>query len=547
MALIGQGVLIIWHAMTPEGDLEMIRWHDREHVAERVGIPGFRRGRRYDTPAGTREYLDIYETDSAETVRSAPYILRLNFPTEWTKRVLPHFRNTVRLGCETVLTTGRGQGGALLTLRARPAPGRADVVERWLRETLPAALLDETGVVGVHLLQTVPATTQVKTNEGKLKGGEVGQGEEPWPWVLLVETGGHRVRRGRRGPPLQAGGPRGARRGSRRGPRPAPTPALDGRGVAPARADTSAVSLITGVGAAFVQSVLPVLLIGGLGYLVGRARTLDLAPITGLTVLVLVPAIVFDSLARATLPRDLLTRLVLHVALQMAAIWVVTVLVARLAGWRGPDQGGLLLATLFSNSGNVGLPLALFAFGPDGLAVAGGWFAVMSIGSSTVGPYLAARARLGVRGALGRVMRQPIIYAVAAGVIVNLGGFSLPGPVANASRLLAGGAVALMLLLLGLQLARLTAREEASGAALATVIRLVAVPPIAWGVGRLVGLEGMAFAVAVIQASTPTSISSALWALEFDARPALVSAAVVLSTVVSVVTLTVLLAVLTGR
>jgi predicted permease len=144
-------------------------------------------------------------------------------------------------------------------------------------------------------------------------------------------------------------------------------------------------------------------------------------------------------------------------------------------------------------------------------------------------------------------MRQPIIYAVAAGVIVNLGGFSLPGPVANASRLLAGGAVALMLLLLGLQLARLTAREEASGAALATAIRLVAVPPIAWGVGRLVGLEGMAFAVAVIQASTPTSISSALWALEFDARPALVSAAVVLSTILSVVTLTVLLAVLTTR
>ena len=168
MALTGQGVLIIWHAMTPEGDLEMIRWHDREHVAERVGIPGFLRGRRYDTPAGTREYLDIYETVSAETVRSAPYILRLNFPSEWSKRVLPHFRNTVRLGCQTVLTTGRGQGGGLLTLRARPAPGREDAAERWLRETLPPALLDETGVVGGHLLRTVPATTQVKTNEGKL-------------------------------------------------------------------------------------------------------------------------------------------------------------------------------------------------------------------------------------------------------------------------------------------------------------------------------------------------------------------------------------------
>ena len=137
-----------------------------------------------------REYLDVYETENADTVRSAPYVLRLNFPTEWSKRVLPHFRNTVRLGCRVALTTGRGQGGGLLTLRARPAPGREADLERWLRDTAPAALLDETGVIGVHLLNTVPAVTQVKTNEGKLKGGEVAKGEEPWPWVLLVETGG---------------------------------------------------------------------------------------------------------------------------------------------------------------------------------------------------------------------------------------------------------------------------------------------------------------------------------------------------------------------
>jgi hypothetical protein len=190
MALIGQGVLIIWHGMTPDGDLEMIRWHDREHVAERVGIPGFLRGRRYDSSERPREYLDVYETESVETVRSAGYVLRLNFPTDWTKRVLPHFQNTIRLGCRIALTTGRGQGGGLLTLRARPEPGRDAAVERWLRETTPAALLDETGVIGVHLLQTVPAVTQVKTAEGKLKGGEVAKGEEPWPWVLLVETGG---------------------------------------------------------------------------------------------------------------------------------------------------------------------------------------------------------------------------------------------------------------------------------------------------------------------------------------------------------------------
>lgn len=303
--------------------------------------------------------------------------------------------------------------------------------------------------------------------------------------------------------------------------------------------------LTTGVGTAFAQNVFPVLLIGGFGYLVGRARSLDLTPITSLAVLVLVPAIVFDSLARAALPPDLLLQLVMHVALQLAGIWLLTVLVARIIGWRGPAQSALLLSTLFANSGNVGLPLALFAFGAQGLAIAGGWFAIMAIGASTIAPYLAARARVGVREALARVARQPVIYAVVAGLAVNLSGWTLPGPVAKASQLMAGGSVAMMLLLVGLQLARLTVREEVAGATLATAIRLLAVPFIAWAAGKLVGLEGVALAVAVLQASTPTAVTSALWALEFNARPTLVSAAVVLSTVVSVVTLTVLVALLT--
>ncbi|HET9481437.1 MAG TPA: hypothetical protein VFP98_06765, partial [Candidatus Polarisedimenticolia bacterium] len=113
-------------------------------------------------------------------------------------------------------------------------------------------------------------------------------------------------------------------------------------------------------------------MIGGLGYLVGRARSIDLAPITGLTVLVLSPAIVFDSLARAALPRDLLLRSCCSWRRFGCSRWSSRAWSAGAARRRG----GLLLATLFANSGTVGLPLALFA----GLAIAGGWFAVMSIG-----------------------------------------------------------------------------------------------------------------------------------------------------------------------
>jgi predicted permease len=277
---------------------------------------------------------------------------------------------------------------------------------------------------------------------------------------------------------------------------------------------------------AFFQVIVPVLLIVAMGYAVGRFRPVDLPSITTLAVSVLVPGIVFDSLARAALPRDVFGRLVLGHALR----------------WDRPSRGALLLATLFSNSGNMGLPLALFAYGQPGLALAGGWFAVQAVSLHTFGVWIAARARAGGRAALRHLVRLPIFYAVLAGVLVNVTGWPLPRPLAKVSQLVANGSLAVLLLLLGLQLAALRPRAEAVGASVATVVRLLVAPPVAWVTGRVIGLEGVPLAVAVIQASTPAAVTAALWAAEFDTRPGLVSATVVVSTLVSVVTLTALLA-----
>jgi hypothetical protein len=294
----------------------------------------------------------------------------------------------------------------------------------------------------------------------------------------------------------------------------------------------------------FVQIVLPVVLVGGLGYLMGRLRPIDLGAVTAFTVTALVPGVVFDSLARAAVPRAVLGRLALHVGLQLVAVAALAGLAARICGWRGPTRAGLLLATLFPNAGNIGLPLALFAFGRSGLTLAAGWFALTAVATHTVGLYIAARARSDPRAAVARLARLPILYAMAAGIAVNLAGITLPTPVARASELLAQGSIAVMLLLLGLQLAELRPRAEAAGALVATLVRLVLAPPVAWLAAWLVGLEGSALAIAVVQASTPTAVTAALWAMEFDARPGLVAAAVVTSTLGAIATLTVLVALL---
>lgn len=187
MALRGKGVLAIWRAVTPEAEQDALRWHNVEHMPERVAVPGFLRGRRYLSLGPPRHYVDFYEVETVEVIQSAPYLARLNDPTPWTRRVLPHFRGTFRIGCRVVRTSGRGLGGAMVTARLRPAARREDALRAWLSSLGPTAIGEPAGVVGVHLLATVPDVTRVRTAEGKLKGGEVAAGEDPWPWVILVE------------------------------------------------------------------------------------------------------------------------------------------------------------------------------------------------------------------------------------------------------------------------------------------------------------------------------------------------------------------------
>jgi len=81
MSLAGQAVVAIWNGIAPEGRTEFYEWHNREHMPERVGIPGFQRGRRYIARYGTPEFFTLYEADSAEVLVGQDYLNRLNNPT----------------------------------------------------------------------------------------------------------------------------------------------------------------------------------------------------------------------------------------------------------------------------------------------------------------------------------------------------------------------------------------------------------------------------------------------------------------------------------
>lgn len=170
----------MWWDMAPAHRTEFEDWHSHEHFPERLGIPGFLRGSRWADASGGDGFFVMYELDAYETLSSPHYLARLNNPTPWSTRLMPHHSRMVRSLCRVLDSFGGGAARAMLTLRLSPAPGRADALRQYLQGVL-AALPVQPGFTGGHLLRTdTPAMAQ--TQEQKIRGGADAVAD----WVVLA-------------------------------------------------------------------------------------------------------------------------------------------------------------------------------------------------------------------------------------------------------------------------------------------------------------------------------------------------------------------------
>jgi hypothetical protein len=162
VSLRGRAFLAMWHDIAIEAEAEFSRWHTREHMPERLGVPGFEVGRRYENSSlQMYRYFTIYEGRDLGVFESEPYLQRLNNPTPWSTRMQPHFRNFIRGACVVVVSTGSGVGGAVLTARVEfRAAGRDAFVA--IATDLADELSQLDGVTGVHVGAVDPLVTRVK-------------------------------------------------------------------------------------------------------------------------------------------------------------------------------------------------------------------------------------------------------------------------------------------------------------------------------------------------------------------------------------------------
>ena len=168
MGLIGKGAVAIWHDIAAEGRSAFYEWHGREHMAERVGIPGFLRGRRYVAHKADLEFFNLYEASSLAVLEGPGYQDRLNAPTPWTVASVKHFRNVNRSLNNVAHTAGIGGGGLIATVRYdAPAETDAALVAGLLEPFAEAA-----GIAGVHLLVADEEMSAIDTAERKARSGD---------------------------------------------------------------------------------------------------------------------------------------------------------------------------------------------------------------------------------------------------------------------------------------------------------------------------------------------------------------------------------------
>ena len=179
--LSGEAVVAIWNDITDAGRAEFYAWHLHEHMPERAGIPGFRRGRRYiaASPATSPEFFTLYEADTMQVLQGSDYLARLNAPTVWTRCVTAEFRNTTR-GLATVLGSfGPGAGGVVLTVRFAAARDRLSGLTTLLR-----AAADAPRIAAAHLCAGDDAASIQGTAESQGRTDL----QEPPAWFAIVEA-----------------------------------------------------------------------------------------------------------------------------------------------------------------------------------------------------------------------------------------------------------------------------------------------------------------------------------------------------------------------
>jgi len=294
---------------------------------------------------------------------------------------------------------------------------------------------------------------------------------------------------------------------------------------------------VSGFFEVFLNNIVPIFLVASIGYGLRAGLGLDKKTLSSLVFYAFSPALVFSALVNSSLPGREFLQLATFSIVVTLLMGLIMLLISRLIKLSRVDTIAMLLVVMFVNSGNFGLTLNNLRYGDDGLARASVYYVTSTILVFTLGILIASMGQASWRDSLKRLVRLPAFYAVIFAILVYSLKIPIPNPLMRSIDLLSTGAIPVMLVVLGMQIADLKSMTRVQLAIPASLIRLLVAPVIALFVAGWLGLQGLSRATSIIEASMPTAIIMTVIATEFDIRPGLVTSTVVLSTLLSAITI----------
>ena len=292
----------------------------------------------------------------------------------------------------------------------------------------------------------------------------------------------------------------------------------------------------------FINILLPIFLIIALGALFEKLKGPDFKTVSDLTLYFFTPCLIFAGLLKggAEIAGFLPPAAAFMLAMTLI-FWAVSVLCGRLLRLDSRRQSAFSLTTIMMNTGNYGLPLVLFAYGPEGLSYAVVVMVLFTFPLGTLAIYIASRGEDSPTRALMEMFKVPLFHAIILAAIWRGFSLPLPGIVFKAIDIVGQAAIPGLLILLGMQLARTKLKGELAAISTSSFLRLVISPFVAILLCQLLNIQGLPRNVLILQTSTPAAVIPLLYAVNYDTRPDMVAGTIFVSTIASAVTLSLLL------
>ncbi|GAB3068851.1 AEC family transporter [Salinicoccus sesuvii] len=290
----------------------------------------------------------------------------------------------------------------------------------------------------------------------------------------------------------------------------------------------------------FLEVIVPLLILLGIGALLQKKFEFRLRPIANLVTYCFLPAAVFLNLYEAEIDIGLLGQLTLYLVLFIVIVTIFGELLSRSLGLGGGEEAALKNSISLMNSGNYGLPVSqlVFSANPVGVSVQILVLVVQNLLTFTYGLYNLRSSSKSLIEMMRELLRLPVIHAMIGAFALKFLHADVPRFIMIPIEQLAGGFAAIALLLLGMQLAQIEIRSFHRVIAWSALGRLVVGPGIALVLILLLGIEGVIAQSLFIASAFPTSRNTATLALEYDVEPELHAQVVLYSTLLSSITVT---------